>query len=171
MSKIKATATPTPGLPSIDTDAELIPLAEKRARLSAGLNDWHGRATDLERQLREAVANSTGTTALSQSSQQTSSIQVRSQVHTSSVGAEDFPDLVAYPAKNRKNLFFTSSGFGRIVKAPVVPFHYPGKYRTRLVGISTDRDHRVHFLIQEFLEVLRTVTRNVDPNLFHGADR
>jgi hypothetical protein len=33
------------------------------------------------------------------------------------------------------------------------------------------RDHRVNFLVQEFLEVLRTVIGNVDPNLFHCADR
>jgi hypothetical protein len=91
--------------------------------------------------------------------------QLPSQVYTGSVGAENFPYFVAHAAKNSENLFFTSRSFGRIVKAPVVPFHHPGKYRTRLVGVSTDRDHRVHFLIQEFLEVLRTVTRNVDPNL------
>src|SRR6266403_1253713 len=100
-----------------------------------------------------------------------SSRKLRSQVYTGSVGAENFPYFVAHPAKNSENLFFTSRSFGGIVKAPVVSFHHPGKYRTRLVGVSTDRDHRVHFLIQEFLEVLRTVTRNVDPNLFHGADR
>jgi hypothetical protein len=29
----------------------------------------------------------------------------------------------------------------------------------------------VNFLVQEFLEVLRTVIGNVDPNLFHCADR
>jgi hypothetical protein len=91
--------------------------------------------------------------------------------YTGSVGAENFPYFVAHSAKNSENLFFTSRSFGWIVKTPVVPFHHPGKYRTRLVGVSTDRDHRVHFLIQEFLEVLRTVTRNVDPDLFHGADR
>ena len=35
------------------------------------------------------------------------------------------PYFVAHPAKNCENLFFTSRGFGRIVKAPVVPFHHP----------------------------------------------
>jgi hypothetical protein len=96
---------------------------------------------------------------------------LRSQVYSGSVGAKNFPYFVAHPAENSENILFTSRSFGRIVKAPVVPFHHPGKYRTRLVGVPADRDHRVHFLIQEFLEVLRTVTRNVDPNLFHGADR
>ena len=102
---------------------------------------------------------------------QASSRQLRSQIYAGCVGVENFPYFVAHSAKNSENLFFISRSFGRIVKAPVVPFHRPGKYRTRLVGVSTDRDHRVHFLIQEFLEVLRTVTRNVDPNLFHGTDR
>jgi hypothetical protein len=74
---------------------------------------------------------------------------VRSQAYTGSVGAEDFPYFVAHPAESSENLLFTSRSFGRIVKAPVVPFHHPGKYRTRLVGVSADCDHRVDFLIQE----------------------
>jgi hypothetical protein len=105
------------------------------------------------------------------SGQNGSSSQLRSQVYTGSVCTKNFPYFVAHPSKNSKNLFFTSRCFGRIVKASVVPFHHPGKYRTRSVGVSADCDHRVHLLIQEFLEVLRTVIGNVDPNLFHGADR
>jgi hypothetical protein len=97
--------------------------------------------------------------------------QLRSQVYTGSVGAKNFPDFVSNPAKNGENLFFASRGFGRIIKAPVVPFHQPRKYRTRLVSVSTDRDYGVYLRIEEFLQVLRMVTRNIDPNLFHGADR
>ena len=73
-----------------------------------------------------------------------SSRQLRSQVYTGSVGPENFCYFVAHPAKNGENLFFASRGFGRIVKAPVVPFHQPRKYRTRLVGVSTDRDYGVY---------------------------
>jgi hypothetical protein len=54
---------------------------------------------------------------------------MRSQVYTGSVRGENLPYFVAHPAKNSKNLFFTSSGFGRIVKAPVVPFHHSEKPR------------------------------------------
>jgi hypothetical protein len=50
-----------------------------------------------------------------------------------------------------------------LTEAPVVPFHHPWKYRTRLVGVSADRDHRVYFRIEEFLQVLRTVTRTYSP--------
>ena len=100
-----------------------------------------------------------------------SASQLRAQVYTGSVGTKNFPYFVAHTAKNSENLFFTSRGFGRIVKAPVVAFHHSGKYRTGLVGVSADRDYRVHFRIEEFVEVLRTVIRNIDPNLFHGADR
>ena len=105
------------------------------------------------------------------SSQSGSSSHLRSQVYTGSVGTKNFGYFVADPAKNSENLLFISRGFGRVVKAPVVPFHQPRKYRTGLVGVSADRDYRVHFRIEEFFKVLRTVIRNIDSNLFHGADR
>jgi hypothetical protein len=93
-------------------------------------------------------------------------LQLRSQVYTGSVGVENFTYFVAHPAKNSENLFFTSRRFGWIVKTPVVAFHHPGKYRTGLVDVSAYRDHGMYFRIEEFLEVLRTVPRNIDPNLF-----
>jgi len=88
-----------------------------------------------------------------------------------SVGAEDFPDLVAHPAKTAK----ISSSFQWLWpdrQSPVVPFHHSRKYRHGLVDVSRQTVITVCALeIEEFLEVLRTVTRNIDPNLFHGADR
>ena len=88
-----------------------------------------------------------------------------------SVGFEDAPDFVPYSAENGELLFLGSGRVRRVVKAPVMPVELPGKQRARLIGVAADRDHRLHVLVEKFVEVLGTMVRDIKADLFHYLDR
>jgi hypothetical protein len=103
-------------------NVELKMTAETRPQLTvASESQFVAAFTEVKVRHRSIKSNSRSPqeSPLPNSSRSGSSRQLRSQVYTGSVGPENFCYFVAHPAKNSENLFFTSRGFGRIVKAPV----------------------------------------------------
>jgi len=53
----------------------------------------------------------------------------------------------------------------------MMPIHLARKNGTNLVRVLADGDHGLDLLIQEFIQVLRPMLGDIDPNLFHRLNR
>jgi hypothetical protein len=57
-----------------------------------------------------------------------------------------------------------------IIEAPVMAVHLTRKQRAHLIRLAANRDDRVDRLIEEFIQVLRAVRRNINPDLRQRLD-
>jgi hypothetical protein len=67
-------------------------------------------------------------------------------------------------------LHLGASGHNRIVDAPVNPCDAAGENGTALVGVIANRNHAIKLLIQKLIDGLRSMLRDIDPNLTHRLD-
>src|SRR6478609_9311767 len=58
-----------------------------------------------------------------------------------------------------------------VFERPVMPVYLSGKDRTCLVGHSAHRDHCFDRRRDKLVHRLRTMARDIDPDLPHGPDR
>lgn len=84
-----------------------------------------------------------------------------------SVGGEDAANLVSHPPEHRELLLVGAGCMGGIVERPVVTIDLSGKYRTRLIGVSANRDDRVDRAIEELAQMLRAVFGDIDVDFAH----
>ena len=79
-------------------------------------------------------------------------------------------DFVSKLPKDVQDFFVSASCVRWIGEWPMMTIHLPWKNGTRLVGIPTDGDYSLHVLVQEFVQVFRTMRRNVDADFMHDLN-
>ncbi len=84
--------------------------------------------------------------------------------------AEVRPELIADTAEFRQPPFFRALYGGRIFKAPVNAFSASVENRATFLGVVAHSDDAVEVLPGEFLDRLRALARDVDPELPHNPD-
>jgi hypothetical protein len=52
----------------------------------------------------------------------------------------------------------------------MMPMHLARKMRASLIGISTDGDHRLDFIVEEKIHVLGVMTRRADSDFFEDTN-
>ena len=87
-----------------------------------------------------------------------------------SIGFERGADFITDAPEYRELLLFASRGVRWIVEGEMMASGMTGEHGARLVGLATDGDHGVDARLQEFIEMLGTVLRDVDADLRHRAD-
>lgn len=87
------------------------------------------------------------------------------------IGFEDLSDIVPHASKLRHYLLLAALGVRRVIEAPVMAIHLPGIERARLVGVAADSDYSRNLAVEKIVHVLRSVGRNVNPDLLQYLDR
>ena len=70
------------------------------------------------------------------------------------VSLEYHLDLVPHLPEYRELFFVRACRVRRVKKAPMMPVQLAGIGRTRLVSVATDRDDRLHRLVEEIIMCL-----------------
>ena len=86
------------------------------------------------------------------------------------VSFKDQSDLISNTSELIQNSFLRPNGMSGIIKAPVVAVHLARKSGASLVGIAADGDDRIDGRVEELIQVLGSVARDVDTDLFHYTD-
>jgi hypothetical protein len=91
-------------------------------------------------------------------------------LETGCIGLKDEPDLITDTAELVEDFLLGSSRMRRVIKSPVEAVYLTWEHGTGLVRIAADGDHRIDVACQEFLEVLRCVSGDINPDLLQDFD-
>lgn len=86
------------------------------------------------------------------------------------VGFDGVLDVVADLSKDSENLFVGAFGMCGVREAPVVAIGLARKTGTSGVGIAANGDYGINRLVEELIEVLRMVLRDIDIDFFQDFD-
>src|SRR5947208_12719975 len=82
----------------------------------------------------------------------------------SGIRLELAPNLITRSSESFQSFCFVSHKSGRIVETPMMALNLSRENRTSLIRAVTNSNHRLHFLLQKLVQVLRTMPRNINPD-------
>jgi hypothetical protein len=89
---------------------------------------------------------------------------------TSSIGREDSSDFIPHSLEDSELFLFISHHVRRIIKREMMAIYLSREHRTHLVGISTHGDDGFHLLVKKLVQMLGSITGNIDAYFCQSFD-